>query len=57
MRGIFDLVCEVFGHRFKMDNEMTKEDELFFTFRCRTCGMIKFVSKQKFPKGKIPFYI
>ena len=57
MRGMFQWVCDIFGHRFKMDNEMTKEDELFFTFKCKTCGMMKLVTKNKFPKAKIPFYL
>jgi hypothetical protein len=56
MKGIFEWICDVFGHRFKMDHEMTKEDDLFFTYKCKTCWMMKFVSKQKFPKSKIPFY-
>ena len=49
---MWDWVCSIFGHRFKMESE----DEIFFVYTCRTCGKIKFVSKNKFPKdSKLPY--
>lgn len=53
---MFEWWCGFFGHRFKMNKKMSNEDDIFFTYSCRNCGVLKFVTKQKFPKAKQPFY-